>query len=87
MKKKQMNDVIDEISQEIDHEVRTYGEMLKGGLSDPNQMLSIDEIEMALKAVQKSTNDLYSKMTGEILDKINEKELIKLKKANTEPKE
>ena len=86
MAKDQMNKVIDEASREIDHELRKFGEALKEGLENPDQMLSIDEIEKALKAVQSTTNQLYSEMAGRMLDNVQESNLIKLKKANTNQK-
>ena len=82
----QMNKAIDEASREIDHELRKFGAALKEGLTDPEHMLSIDEIEKALKAVQATTNQLYSEMTGKMLDNVEEGRLIKLKKGNTDPK-
>ncbi len=82
----QMNKAIDEASREIDHELRKFGAALKEGLTDPEHMLSIDEIEKALKAVQATTNQLYSEMTGRMLDNVEEGMLIKLKKENTDPK-
>ena len=87
MNDNKMNEVIDDVSKEIDHELRKFGETFKEGLSNPEHMMSIDEIERALRSVQNCTNQLYSEMTGRILDKVEESKVIRLKKANTEPKE
>jgi hypothetical protein len=79
-------------------EAREYGEELlrlvelfrariKEGTRDPEHFLSITDIERLWSELRGDTSLLYSDMLSELLKEMDETELIRKKKRNTEKKE
>jgi hypothetical protein len=60
---------------------------IKSGTSDPRKFLSITEIERLWSDLRIETNELYTEMLTELLHEVDERELIREKKENTEKKE
>jgi hypothetical protein len=56
------------------------------GTSNPDDFLSISDIERLWSELRGSTSLLYSDMLSELLSSIDESELIRKKKPNTAPK-
>ena len=81
------NNEFDTKEPELVHIYRSYRNKIIGGLCDPNNMISIDEMETTTVESLNSTKDLYLSSLSEILDSTDEKALIRLKKANIGRKE
>lgn len=57
------------------------------GTKDPENFLTISEIERLWSELRNDTSILYSDMLSELLSNADESELIRKKKQNTEQKE
>ena len=60
----------------------TFGHNIADGLSDPDNILSIDEMETMLTDSINSTKNVYLTSLGDFLSNVDESALIKSKKAS-----
>jgi len=64
-----------------------FRQRLVNGTCDADDFLSITDIENLWTKLRGDTSLLYSDMLSEVLSSVDESELIRKKKPNTEPKE
>ena len=76
-----------EYSEELLRIVDEFRQRIIAGTSDPDNFLTITEIERLWSELKDDTSLLYSDMLSELLSNADESELIRKKKQNTEPKE
>ena len=76
-----------EYSEELLRIVDAFRQRIIDGTTDPDNFLSITEIEQLWSKLKDDTSLLYSDMLSELLSNADESELIRKKKQNTERKE
>ena len=64
-----------------------FRQRIVNGTCDADDFLSITDIENLWTKLRGDTSLLYSDMLSEVLSSVDESELIRKKKPNTEPKE
>lgn len=72
---------------ELTRIVKEFEAKIQSGTEDPNRFLTLSEIEELWGKLIGDTNILYSDMLQNLIQNIDEKEIVKSKKANTRPKE
>ena len=72
---------------ELTRIVKEFEEKIKNGTRNPDDFLTITEIEELWSGLIGSTNVLYSDMLQSLIEGIDEKDLVKSKKGNSKPKE
>lgn len=72
---------------ELTRIVKEFEENIKNGTRNPDDFLTITEIEELWSKLIGSTNVLYSDMLKALIQNIDEKELVKSKKDNSKPRE
>ena len=78
---------IREYRDELLHIVDEFRQRIIQGTSDPDNFLTISEIERLWSELRGDTSLLYSDMLSTLLSSVDETELIRKKKHNTEKKE
>lgn len=69
---------------ELSRIVKDFEEKFKDGTEDPDRFLTLSEIEELWGKLIGETNVLYSDMIQNLMGNINEREIIRKKKSNTE---
>ena len=85
--KRPFAEILAEAETQIIHDTRMFAEKLESGTSDPEQMMSFDEIELSLANVIQNANKTYLKLLSDHLSNLNEDAIIRAKKASTQRKE
>lgn len=83
MEENSKSEQIDELIQMVEE----FRQKIKAGTKDPENFLTITDIERLWSELRKATNNIYAKMLTEVLSEIDETELIRKKKQNTEAME
>jgi hypothetical protein len=78
---------VHEYSDELLRIVEEFRQRIISGTSDPDNFLTISEIERLWSELRGNTSLLYSDMLSEILASIDDSEIIRKKKPNIEPEE
>ena len=76
-----------EYNEELLRIVSEFRQRIVAGTSDPNNFLTITEIERLWSELKSDTDLLYTDLLSELISNIDESELIRKKKLNTEQKE
>ena len=76
-----------EFGNELLRIVEEFRQKIQAGTSDPANFLTISDIEHLWTELRGETSLLYSDMLSDLLADINESEIIRKKKQNTEKKE
>jgi hypothetical protein len=76
-----------EYSDELLRIVEEFRQRIITGTSDPDNFLTISEIERLWSELRGNTSLIYSDMLTDLLASIDESEIIRKKKLNTEKKE
>ena len=71
---------------EIEKIIKDFEQQFQAGVSDPDHFITMSEIERLWTEMQDKTNNIYSDMVRELMNKVDERELIKRKKENTSPR-
>ena len=77
---------ISEYSEELLRIIEEFRQRIVEGTSDLGHFLTITEIERLWSELRGNTSLLYSDMLSDLLSNVNESELIRKKKRNTEKK-
>jgi hypothetical protein len=72
---------------EIDRIIKEFKEKFVAGTQSADSFLTLTEIEKMWGDLQNQTNNIYSDMIREMLSQVDEKDLIRKKKENTNPLE
>ncbi len=72
---------------ELTRIVKEFEAKIQSGTEDPDRFLTLSEIEELWGKLIGDTNILYSDMLQNLIHNIDEKEIVKSKKANTRPEE
>ena len=72
---------------ELTRIVKEFEEKIQNGTRNPDDFLTITEIETLWSKLIGDTNVLYSDMLQNLINGIDERELIRSKKENTKPEE
>jgi DNA-binding HxlR family transcriptional regulator len=73
--------------EEIEELIKEFKEKFKTGTIDPEKFITIHEIERIWGELRSATNNIYTEMLSELLSSVEETELIRKKKENTEKEE
>lgn len=76
-----------EYAEELVRLIEDFKEKIRTGTSDADHFLTISEIEQLWSQLRGNTSELYSDMLQELLSKVDESDLIRKKKQNTNKKE
>ena len=74
-------------NEELQRIISEFRKRILAGTSDPDNFLTITEIERLWSELKGDTDLLYTDMLSELLSNMNESELIRKKKLKTEQKE
>jgi len=85
MEEKNWNDTDIRIS-EIERLIQDFKEKFKAGTSDADNFMSITEVELLWGELQNKTNNIYSDMMRKLMSEVDERDLIRKKKENTNSK-
>lgn len=81
------NKTIDKIASdaklEISHQIDKFIAELQNGTGDPDNFVTITQLEEKLSLLRANTTKTYSSILSAYLDSVDETELIKRKKENT----
>ena len=77
--------IIGDKAEKITQMVRLYVEGIDT-LSETDEF-TIDSIEKRWSTLDQHTKEVYRELNNEIIEQVNEKEIIRLKKGNTQEKE
>lgn len=72
---------------EIERLVNAFKEKFEAGTASSDDFISMNEIERMWGELRNSTNNIYSGMVQELMSSIDESDLIRKKKENTETEE
>ena len=68
---------------EISHQIDKFIAELQNGTSDPDNFITITQLDEKLSLLRANTTKTYSNILSAYLDSVDETELIKRKKENT----
>jgi hypothetical protein len=71
---------------EIERLIKEFKEKFEAGTLDAENFITINEIERLWGELQSGTNTVYSDMIRELMSSVDEREIIRKKKGNTELK-
>lgn len=81
------NKILDKIASdaklEIGHKIDEFISELQNGTSNPDEFITITQLEEKLALLRSSTTKTYSDIVSTYLSSLDEKELIKRKKEST----
>ena len=83
----EQGNVFDIQKAEIDRLIEDFKQKFKNRTTDPDNFITIHEIERMWGELLGNTQNVYSNMIRELINNQEEKELIRLKKGNTPRKE
>jgi len=69
---------------EIERLITEFKEKFEAGTSDADNFITMNEIERLWGELRGNTNNIYSDMLQELIGSVDESELIRKKKGNTE---
>ena len=72
---------------EIERLINDFREKFEIGTSNADNYITLHEIERLWGELQSSTNSIYSDMIRELMSNVDESQLIRKKKENTNSKE
>ena len=72
---------------EIERLINDFREKFEIGTSNADNFITLHEIERLWGELQSSTNSIYSDMIRELMSNVDESQLIRKKKENTNSKE
>ena len=84
MDSKKIDKIVSDAKLEISHQIDKFIAELQDGTSDPDNFITITQLEEKLSLLRANTTKTYSDILSAYLDSIDETELIKRKKENTE---
>ena len=76
-----------EYGEELLQKIELFRQRIIAGTSSPDSFLTISDIERLWSELRGDTSLLYSDMLSDLLSDVDESELIRKKKRNTEKKE
>ena len=83
MDSKKIDKIASDAKLEISHQIDKFIAELQDGTSDPDNFITITQLEEKLSLLRANTTKTYSDILSAYLDSIDETELIKRKKGNT----
>jgi hypothetical protein len=72
---------------EIERLIREFKEKFVTGTSDADNFINITQIELMWSDLQNRTNNIYSDILHKLMSEVDESELIRKKKRNTDSRE
>ncbi len=84
MNSKAIEKIASDAKVEISHQIDKFIADLQNGTSNPDDFITITQLEEKLSLLRSSTTKTYSDIVSSYLDSLDETELIKRKKGNTE---
>lgn len=83
MTNNKLNNVYEDAIAEIEKKVSEFKAKLDAGTENPENFITLSEIEQLWATLNKSTTKTYSDMISAYLTDLDEKAVIQLKKENT----
>lgn len=83
MDRKTIDKIASDAKLEIGHQIDKFIAELQNGTSNPDDFITITQIEEKLSLLRANTTKTYSDILSAYLDSMDETELIKRKKENT----
>lgn len=83
MDSKTIDKIASDAKLEISHQIDKFVADLQNGTSDPDNFITITQLEEKLSLLRANTTKTYSDILSTYLDSMDETELIKRKKENT----
>lgn len=83
MDNKTLDKIASDAKLEIGHKIDEFISELQNGTKDPDEFITITQLEEKLALLRSSTTKTYSDIISAYLSSMDEKELIKRKKENT----
>lgn len=83
MDSKTIDKIVSDAKIEISHQIDQFVADLQNGTSDPDDFITITQLEEKLSLLRSNTTKTYSDILSAYLDSMDETDLIKRKKGNT----
>lgn len=83
MDNKALDKIASDAKLEITHKIDEFISELQNGTSNPDEFITITQLEEKLSLLRSSTTKTYSDIVSAYLSSLDERELIKRKKENT----
>lgn len=83
MDNKTIDKIVSDAKLEISHQIDKFVADLQSGTSDPDDFITMTQLEEKLSLLRSNTTKTYSDILSAYLNGMDEKELIKRKKENT----
>ncbi len=83
MDSKTIDKIASDAKLEISHQIDKFVADLQNGTSDPENFITITQLEEKLSLLRSNTTKTYSDILSAYLSSMDESELIKRKKGNT----
>lgn len=83
MDSKTIDKIASDAKIEISHQIDQFVADLQNGTSDPDDFITITQLEEKLSLLRSNTTKTYSDILSAYLDSMDETDLIKRKKGNT----
>ena len=84
MSKEKLEQAVVDAKAQIEKKIDEFKEMLDSRTADPDNFITIAEIEKEWAALKNTTNKSYSDMVSAYLSELDERAIIKSKKENTQ---
>lgn len=84
MDSKAIDKIASDAKLEISHQIDKFIAELQDGTNDPDNFITITQLEEKLSLLRANTTKTYSDILSAYLESMDETELIKRKKGNTE---
>lgn len=73
--------------EELARQVSKFGKKLRDGTTDPDEFITMNDIENNWQGLRKATENVYEEMVSEMIAAVNERGVVRKKKENTESAE
>ena len=83
MDNKTIDKIVSDAKLEISHQIDKFVADLQNGTNDPDDFITITQLEEKLSLLRSSTTKTYSDILSAYLSSMDETGLIKVKKGNT----
>lgn len=84
---KNLEKLVSDARNALNRDLDSYQQTLAQGTADPDNFMSISQLEKALSRIQSNARETYRELTSSYLSEIDESELIQSKKGNLQKRE
>jgi hypothetical protein len=83
----EFNSIKENAIDDITKQINILADTIRDGIETPERTMTITDLERYWTNTRKSTDGIVSDMVGRLLETVNERELVRKKKENTQNSE